>query len=150
MVDDPEHLITTYYAALARGDVEAVLACFADDIELRIHISTDILPFGGVSVGREAAEERLRQSLRDWDCERAEMTVIDTDGPRTRATLAFALLHKASGCRLESKLHNQFVIADGKITSIDQWLDDDAVNAFVALAKEISEARLRNHDATIH
>lgn len=150
MVDDPEQLITRYYAALARGDVEAVMECFADDIELRIHISPTVLPFGGSSVGKAAAEERLRHSLRDWECESAEMALIGADDARLRARLTFALRHKASGCRLESKFENLFAISNGKIASIDQWLDDDTVNAFVALAKEISEARLRNHDATIH
>lgn len=150
MADDADQLLRTYYAALARGDVEAVVACFADDIELRIHISPSVLPFGGASAGRAAAEERLRQSLRDWECEKAEATILGSDRAGTRAILAFTLRHKASGCRLESKLHNLFVTADGKISSIDQWLDDEAVEAFVALAQEISEARLRNHDATLH
>lgn len=150
MVDDPEHLITTYYAALARGDVEAVLACFADDIELRIHISPDILPFGGVSVGRQAAEERLRQSVRDWECEKAEAVISGGSDRRIRADCSFAFRHKASGALLEGRLHNLFVVEGGKIRAMDEWLDETAVRAFVAIAATTSQARLRNHDATIH
>lgn len=151
MVDDPEQLIMTYYAALARGDANAVLACFADDIELCIHISPEVLPFGGVSVGLKAAEERLRLSFKDWECEKAEAVIVRGGGDlHVAADCSFAFRHKASGALLEGRLHNRFVIETGKIRRMDEWMDDAAVQAFVAIAEATSRLRLRNHDATIH
>lgn len=150
MALDPSHIVAKYYDGLLRGDLAAVLGCFAEGIELHLHVSPEVLAFAGSTSGLAAAEERYRSSFRDWDCERAEAVTIHGDDGVVDVDCRSAYRHKASGSLLEGRLRNRFVIVGGLIQRLDEWLDEAALEAFVEMARATMTARLRNHAATIH
>lgn len=60
-------VVRSVYENFAKGDVEAVLAVLAPDIEW-VESTHDYLPFAGTHVGPEQVMERVVENVfRDWD-----------------------------------------------------------------------------------
>jgi len=64
---DPLEVVTQFNRAWEAGDIEAALTYVADDAVYELHVSDEVLPFGGTTAGRAAIEAMLRRIRADWE-----------------------------------------------------------------------------------
>lgn len=120
MSDSPEHVVKTFYRAMATGDVpelERVIAqAFAPTATLA---RPESLPGGGVLTGSEAIVAFLRRAAGKAPLVVDDIAVAD-DGNRVFATVTITL-----GGMTATALE-QWTVDDGKVSSIRAYYWDTA------------------------
>lgn len=133
MQNGPEAIVEAFYAAWILRDLEAVLAYLSDDFRLSQHFSDPMLPFTGETVGKAAAGARLKMILDEWQFLKFEPTLTVSDGTSVRTTCAIALKHLQTGEIFEGTFRHVWEVRDGKLASVDEYLDVDRLRSFLRL-----------------
>ena len=109
------------YQNFAAGDVPAVLAAFADDIEWT---EADGFPLAGTYVGPQAVLEgvfmRLGEFSDNWS---VHVNRFIADGDTVVADGWYRWSHKATGKPCEVRMAHVWTLADGKATAFLQHVD---------------------------
>lgn len=134
MKSDPATVVDAFYQAWLVRDVDTAMAYCHEDVMLAQHVSTDVLPFAGTTIGKGRLEDRMRLAFRDWHFDKAQHTILGIDGGTVRTTCAFSTRHLASGEILEGRMRHVFEVEDGRIRHIDEYHDAPMLEAFVRLA----------------
>jgi len=122
-------VIGRYLSAMERGDREAAVACYADDVVMHVPGRS---AFAGERRGREAVLAYLRAALDRAD-EGAEVQLVDMlagDGDR----VALLLRERLRGSRGELVIRraNVYTVRDGKSTEIRIFEHDQyALDAYL-------------------
>lgn len=114
-------VVTGIYEALGRGDVPAVLAAMADDIEW---YEAEGMPYGGLHHGPDAAAQNvlgpLAQDIPDFAATPEELIA-------SRDTVAVVAHYtgtgKATGRKLDLRVVHVWDVRDGKIARFRQFAD---------------------------
>jgi steroid delta-isomerase-like uncharacterized protein len=125
---DVDRLVDEHFAAEVRGDLDALLATFATDVE------HDVVGTGAVSRGKEEVEAFYRSLFAEMRFESIDNDrryygpgfVVDESTVHARATgrpLGIDGLNRPVTFRL---LH-VFEVADGQIRRENAWLDTTAI-----------------------
>ena len=128
-------VVRRLFRAVEERDLEAMLACYADDVEIH---EAESLPYGGVYRGREGAVAHAMAFLESWgryqgaEEARLEARVIG-DGS---GTVAVSFWHKATGPRDDMVLREREVsiyeVRDGKVARSQMFHADVAkLNGFL-------------------
>ena len=122
------------YNAFAEGDVETVMAGFAEDIEwneAENFIYSDGNPYvGGASIG-EGVFARLGSEWEYWNLENLQFFNVDTN--MVLATGRYKALNKASGKELDAQFAHLWTLRDSLVSSFQQYTDTkQAAEAVVA------------------
>ena len=114
-------IVQGLYASFAQGDVPAVLAALADDIQWT---EADGFPLAGTYVGPQAVLEgvfmRLGEIGDDWTVV-AEQFVAE--GDTVVALGHYSWKHKSSGKPAAVKMAHVWTLAAGKIVAFQQHVD---------------------------
>ncbi len=129
----PLEVVAQFNAAWDPGDIEAALAFVAEDAVYELHISDQVLPFGGASVGRAAIEATLRRIRADWEYILYRPLAPTADGNTVRFQVEFMYRHRASGEVLSGRFRLVMLIEDGLIKRADEFHDSAKVEAFMRL-----------------
>ncbi len=127
-----KEVVQAYYDALARGDLEGVLAVIADDAVLEEPAS---LPYAGIHRGHKAWLNFGAAFNTVW-----QDPVIDVDSIADAGAYVVGLAHlraksRRTGKSIEMPLAELFWVADGKITRLLPFYWDTAA-ALHALESE--------------
>jgi uncharacterized protein len=127
---DAREVIGEYLAAMKRGDRDAALAFYADDVVMHVPGRSR---FAGVLRGREAVLGYIRAAveLADRGIEVEVVDVLTGDGDR----VAVLLRERLSGARGELVLRraNVYTVRHGRIAEVRIFEHDQyAVDAFLA------------------
>ena len=122
------------YNAFAEGDVETVMAGFAEDIvwnEAENFIYSDGNPFvGGASIG-VGVFARFGSEWDYWNLENLQLFNVDTN--MVLATGRYKALNKASGKELDAQFAHLWTLRDSLVSSFQQYTDTkQAAEAVVA------------------
>ncbi|MCE2613844.1 nuclear transport factor 2 family protein [Flavobacteriaceae bacterium D16] len=122
------------YNAFAEGDVETVMAGFAEDIEwneAENFIYSDGNPYvGGAAIG-EGVFARLGSEWEYWNLENLQFLNVDTN--MVLATGRYKALNKASGKELDAQFAHLWTLRDSLVSSFQQYTDTkQAAEAVVA------------------
>lgn len=131
----PLEVIAQFNAAWKAGDIEAALAHVADDAVYELHVSDDVLPFGGISIGRAAIEETLRRMRADWEYILYRPLAPAADDNIVRFQVEFMYRHRESGEILSGRFRLVMRVEDGLIKRADEYHDRAKVEAFMRLVK---------------
>jgi len=109
------------YAAFGRGDVPAVLAGFADDIEWHEALG---MPYGGVYRGGDAVVQNVFGPITT-DVEGFAVTPEEFvgSGETIAAVVRYTGTGKVTGKTLDVPVVHLWEISDGKLTRFRQFID---------------------------
>ena len=124
----PLEAVQSFYAALDRGDVDAVLALFADAIEWR---EAEGFPyFGGTWTRPQQVVEGLLVPLgRDWDRFSARADAFVSEGDEVVAFGAYRGVNRATRRKLFAPFTHRWRVASGRIAAFTQYTDTVLVRA---------------------
>jgi uncharacterized protein len=130
--DESRRVIEGFYTAVAAGDMEAVVATFADDVEVEVMGRS---PISGRHVGRDAfLANAMGPVVEALDPDTVELAatweIFAADGDRVVARMTGRAANKA-GKRYDNSYCQLFRIRDGQIAEMYEYLDtallDDAI-----------------------
>lgn len=124
----PLETVQSFYSALDRGDVDAVLALFANTIEWR---EAEGFPyFGGTWTRPQQVVERLLVPLgRDWDNFAARADGFVSQGDEVVAFGAYRGVNRATRRQLFAPFAHRWRVASGRIAAFTQYTDTVLVQA---------------------
>jgi ketosteroid isomerase-like protein len=129
----PTDVVAGFNAAWAAGDIEAALAFIAEDAVYELHISGDVLPFGGVTAGRANIATTLRKIRTEFEYILYRPLRYAAAGDTARFQVEFMYRHRASGEVLSGRFRLVMQVKDGLIVRADEYHDRAKVEAFMRL-----------------
>lgn len=121
-----EGIVRSMYAAFYRGDAEAALAHFHDDVEYDATMRMD----GGTGRGREGLGATIAHWVGAFDDWREEIEEVREVGNRVCVVLTQRGRGKGTGIELESRYGVVYEIDRDKITGMTLYgAPDDALKA---------------------
>jgi uncharacterized protein len=142
MSDDVE-VVRRLFAAVENRDLDRVLACYSDDVEIT---EADALPYGGVWRGRDGAVGHAMGFLRAWgDLQGPEEARLDGrfwgDGAGTVcAVFRHRALDAATGRRFDAPEVGIYRVRDDRVVR-SQMFHADTVSVLAFLRDAAGENR---------
>ena len=133
MRSDPEGVVEGFYQAFAAGDQAVQMAYFAEDAVFFEHLPTEVLPYGGVALGKAEMTARLAFMYATWECVHARPLSFLVDGEQITCQMEFVFRYKATGNTIDSRVRHVFRVVDGHIVRLDEYLDAALIDAFMRL-----------------
>jgi ketosteroid isomerase-like protein len=122
--DTSRRVIESFYEAVAAGDMDAVIAAFADDVVVEVMGSS---PISGRHVGREAfLADAMGPIMAVLDPETVQLAttweIFAAEGDRVAARMT-GTAASLSGKRYDNSYCQLFRIRDGQIAEMYEYLD---------------------------
>ena len=122
-------IIQGLYQSFASGNIEAVTAAFADDIEWT---EADGFPLAGTYIGPQSVVEnvfmRLSEFSENWG---VAINRYIADGDTVVADGKYTWNHKETGEPCEVRMAHVWTLADGKVISFLQHVDTMKVRELI-------------------
>jgi ketosteroid isomerase-like protein len=119
-------IITEAYAAFAEGNIPAVLAAFADDIQWT---EAEGFIYGGTYVGADAIVQGVFVRMgTEWDSFHVKPEAIVGEGDTVAALGWYEGAYRETGRSFRARFAHWWKLADGKITSFEQVVDSVKTN----------------------
>ena len=135
-------LVEGMYNSFAEGDVDAVLGAMAPDVEWR-EAEGFIYADGNPYIGPEAVAEGVFAKLGgEWEYWKLEgLKLYPAGKSNVLATGRYNAKNKASGKELDAQFAHFWTVADGKVSSFQQYTDtkQTAESVIVEAAEETEE-----------
>lgn len=114
-------IVTAHYAASDRGDLEGMLAPFADDIEWTEMAGSDL---AGTYRGREAVAERVFGGVGSaWDDFRVTIDELLDAGETVVAIGSYSGTFRATGKPMVARVAHVWRVRDGRLAAFEQFAD---------------------------
>ena len=131
MSEENVSLVRGLYEAFGRGDVPAVLAGFADDIEWN---EAEGMPYGGQYHGPDAVAENVFAPItNDFDDFAVTPEEFLADGDTVVTIVRYTGTAKETGNALDLQAAHAWNVRDGKIARFRLFGDATVVNAALAV-----------------
>jgi len=127
------NVLEAIYASWAARDLDAVLACFSDELVIIVHAPADIVPWAGETRGKAQLEHRLREILREFEFLRYSPVVISDAGDICHAQVHFRFRHLKTGHEIEGTLRHIWQERGDKIVRLEEFHDTERLRAFFEL-----------------
>jgi ketosteroid isomerase-like protein len=136
----PEEIVEAYYRSHVLGDIAASLAYLHDDVRIAQHFNDPALPFSGETLGKPAAETRLRMILADWHFIEVTPTYTAVGSDEVRSLCPFVVMHRRTGETFEGTFRHVWKFCDGRIIALDEFIDVARLKSFLRLLGLPAEA----------
>jgi len=121
MARTPKQVIEDHYAAGARGDLDGMIADFADDIEWTEAAG---FPLAGTYHGPQTVKTEIFLGLgRDWDNWHPEIDQLVADGETVVALGWYVGTHLRTGKTVRPRVAHVWVVRDEKVVRFEQITD---------------------------
>ena len=130
---DAGETVAQFVRVWAAGDIDASMRFIAEDCVYALHISNEVLPFGGVTAGRANIEAVLRQIRDKFDYLVYRAHNIVAEGHLVRLRVEHMYRHRASGEILSGNFRLVIEVRDGLLIRGDEYHDRAMVEAFFRL-----------------
>ena len=126
MSEDNVAVVRGLYEAFAKGDIDAVLAGFDENIEWN---ESQGMPYGGRYNGPEAVAENIFAPItNDFDEFSVEPERFLADGELVVVLLTYRGKGKESGNELLMPAAHTWIVRDGKVAKFQQLADSAIMN----------------------
>jgi ketosteroid isomerase-like protein len=126
-------VVAGFNRAWGAGDIDAAMACVADDGVFQLRLPNDMTAYG-----REAIAAALRGARVDFEPILYRPLSLVTEGDTVRFQVEFMYRHRASGEILNGRLRMVMRVEDGAIVRADEFHDGAKVQAYLRLAATMS------------
>ena len=117
----PKEVIADHYAAGSRGDLDGMIADFADDIEWTEAAG---FPLAGIYHGPEAVKTGVFMALgADWDGWAPQIDELVADGETVVALGWYTATHRATGKPVRTRLAHVWRVSGERIVAFEQITD---------------------------
>jgi uncharacterized protein len=117
----PADVVRRQYLASANGDLEALRATLADDVEW-----TEMAGFplaGTYRTPHGVTSAVMEQLGRDWDSWIAHDDTYVVDGENVVVLARYTATNKATGKDIDVRVAHHFVVRGGRIVRFEQFVD---------------------------
>jgi ketosteroid isomerase-like protein len=119
--EQAEAVVRGTYEAIGRGDVEAFLGAFAEDVEW---YEAEGMPYGGLHQGRDAiAQNVLAPLIADVPDFAGKPEEYIASGDQVAVVVRYTGTGKETGKTLDMPALHLFDVRDGQITRFRQYAD---------------------------
>ncbi len=132
-VDQPLEVVRRFNEHWAAGNIGAAMDLVADDAVYKLHVSEDLLPVGGETVGRVNIEAGLRLARKQFDYLLYRPLDLVAKGNDVRHQVEFMYRHQASGELLSGRFRMVMRVEGGRIVRAEEYHDRAKVEAFLRL-----------------
>ena len=123
----PADVVRRQYLASARGDLEALRATLADDVEWTEMAG---FPLAGTYRTPGGVTTNVMEVLaRDWDDWVAHDDTYIVDGENVVVLARYTATNKATGRHINVRVAHHFIVRGGKIVRFEQFVDTAMVRA---------------------
>jgi ketosteroid isomerase-like protein len=132
-ISHPEEVVRRFNSAWIVGDVESVIQLVAEDCVYALHISEELLPFGGETCGRANIKSALQMMRHQFDYllyRPGHPTVV---GSKVHNQVEFMYRHRKSGEVLTGTFRIVLQVKDGLLVRGDEYHDRAMVETFMRL-----------------
>lgn len=129
----PIAVVAGFNSAWAAGDIETALGFVAEHAIYELHISGDVLPFGGVTAGRDNIAAVLRKIRADFEYILYRPFALVADGDTVHFQVEFMYRHRESGEVLSGRFRHVMRVRNGLLERTDEYHDRGKVEAFLRL-----------------
>ncbi|MGQ7793475.1 nuclear transport factor 2 family protein [Faunimonas sp. B44] len=133
--DATRRVVSEVYAAFRAGDLAALEAGLADDIDWAVEISADIFPFGGVRRGREAVMRGFRDLLAEVEHVEYEPQFTIVEGDKACVFVRATVRMRDTGRTATADLCDLLRVRDGKVVWFRELFDTLSSAEAIAGAK---------------
>lgn len=130
---DTSTLLEAAYAAWAAGDLDGLLACFADDVAFAIRLPPEIVPFAGLVSGKADLARQLMIILDDFDILEYRPMQISAVTDAFHSQVQFIFRHKATGLMYEGTARHLWRVENDKIVHFEEFHDIERTRAYFKL-----------------
>jgi hypothetical protein len=107
--------VKSVYEAFGRGEVEAILATVADDVDWATETTSDGAPWYGVRSGKAGVASFFEDFGKTMEVEHFEPLAFAADGDDVMTVVRFVARSRETGRSASMDLHHWFRFRDGKI-----------------------------------
>lgn len=137
-------LLEAAYASWAARDLDAIMACFAEDVRFVIHLPEAVAPFMGEVRGRNELRKRLQMILDDFDFIEYRPIQITSEGISFHSQVRFHYRHKVTGLEYEGSMRHVWRIQGDQITRFEEFHDAERVRAYFQLLARAMQSLSRD------
>lgn len=117
----PADVVRRQYLASARGDLEALRATLADDVEWTEMAG---FPLGGTYRTPSGVTSAVMQALgKDWDSWTAHDDTYIVDGENVVVLARYTATNKATSRDVNVRVAHHFIVRGGSIVRFEQFVD---------------------------
>lgn len=129
----PAEVVRRFNEVWASGDIEGALQFVAEHSVYALHISGDLLPFAGETIGRDSIAVALHRMRADYEYLLYRPLDLVVDGDNVRYQVEFMYRHRASGEVLSGRFRMIMRVENGLLVRTDEYHDRAKVEAFLRL-----------------
>ncbi len=129
----PIDIVRRFNSAWVAGEIDRAIAVVAEDAVYALHLSDDLLPTGGETVGRANIEAALRKVRQQFDYLLYRPMGMRADGDAVRFQVEFMYRHRRSGEILSGRFRMIMRVENGLIVRTEEYHDRAKVEAFLRL-----------------
>ncbi|MFA5899136.1 MAG: nuclear transport factor 2 family protein [Hyphomicrobium sp.] len=129
----PTEIVRRFNEAWAPGNIDEAMTFVSEDAVYNLHISGDLLPTGGQTVGRVNIEAALRKIREEFEYLLYRPLDLIADGNEVRSQVEFMFRHRRSGEVLSGRFRIIMQIENNLIVRADEYHDRAKVEAFLRL-----------------
>ena len=133
MRTDASTLLEAAYAAWAAGDLDALMACFADDVVFAIRLPPENVPFAGLVRGKADLARQLMIILDDFEIVAYRPIQITVGADTFHSQVEFIFRHKATGLAYEGSARHIWRVENNKIVHFEEFHDIERTRAYFKL-----------------
>jgi uncharacterized protein len=128
----PADVVRRQYLASANGDLEALRATLADDVEWTEMAG---FPLAGTYRTPSGVTTNVMEALaRDWDDWVAHDDTYVIDGEDVVVLARYTAVNKATGRDIDVRVAHHFIVRGGEIVRFEQFVDTARVRAAMSAA----------------
>jgi uncharacterized protein len=128
----PADVVRRQYVASSRGDLEALRATLADDVEWTEMAG---FPLAGTYRTPSGVTTNVMEALaRDWDDWVAHDDTYVIDGEDVVVLARYTAVNKATGRDIDVRVAHHFIVRGGEIVRFEQFVDTARVRAAMPAA----------------
>lgn len=119
-------IIRAHYAASDRGDLEGMLAPFAEDVSWTEAAG---FPYAGTYIGPDAVAANVFQRLQDeWDDYTVTIEELVDGGDVVVGIGTYSGTYRETGRFFAARVAHVWRLAEGRVTAFEQFTDTELVN----------------------
>lgn len=133
MLRDEAAVYEAFVQAYSVRDFDRAADFLADDIVMALHIDRELIPFGGVTIGKAQVRQRWAMIARMFDMPFYRLEHHVCDGDEVRGSIAYRFRHITTGEEIEGRLRHVVWMRDGLMARGNEYHDRARVEAFFRL-----------------